>query len=314
MNPEQPDRRKKIGYIRLSAKYPEMSSQLHGIRLDEAFIDKDSVESSYRPTLRDCLQSLRKGDVLYVQNMNRISLDRPGLLGFIGNIRRKEAAVYFVDEKLTFGGVKPYDQFADFFCSAVAAMERSIRSGEIEVEQERKPKAAKKQEPQTEPEPQEPKASETEAAKKPSEAEDSKASKKADANHPKEKRVVSRRGRNVSKEAQMEICRLRRLGMKREDIANLFGLNLRTVGRILEKYGLTCGDRRLKVKMSPQEAIAQKLDAIDNAAADLTPFFEQEPNPRPRRRQTFENTWIVSPDNPEPIPFNAVTDEMRMPF
>jgi DNA invertase Pin-like site-specific DNA recombinase len=97
---------KKIGYIRVSTKLQNTDRQLDNIDLDLIFTDTVSGKDTNRPSLKEMLNYIRDGDVVYVHCMDRLARKLNDLKSIIKTINDKKATITFVKEGLTFENKK----------------------------------------------------------------------------------------------------------------------------------------------------------------------------------------------------------------
>lgn len=90
-----------IGYIRVSTQEQSTARQLHNIVLDmEPFVDKISGVVKDRPKLTECLAMLRKGDVLHVHSIDRLSRSIRNLLDIIDVLMSKGVTLHVHKENI----------------------------------------------------------------------------------------------------------------------------------------------------------------------------------------------------------------------
>ena len=93
---------KRIGYIRVSTKDQNPERQLVGIELDETFTDYWTGSCRDRPKLKEMLRYARKGDVVYVHDLDRLARNLKELKEIVCELIANEVAVMFVSENLKF--------------------------------------------------------------------------------------------------------------------------------------------------------------------------------------------------------------------
>jgi|SRR5215472_15095509 len=94
----------RVGYIRVSSIDQNAARQLDGVELDETFTDKCSGKDTNRPQLQAALKHIRKGDVLVVHSMDRLSRSLRDLLKLVEDLTKRGVTVEFVKENLHFTG------------------------------------------------------------------------------------------------------------------------------------------------------------------------------------------------------------------
>ncbi len=97
-----PAGRHDVGYIRVSAYFQNTVRQLDGIKIDKMFEEKASAKEAKRPILSDCLESLRKGDCLHVQSIDRLARNLMDLQKIVTGLNDKGVSITFHKENLTF--------------------------------------------------------------------------------------------------------------------------------------------------------------------------------------------------------------------
>ena len=117
-----------VGYIRVSTVDQNDARQLDGVHIDTAFIDKASGKDTERPQLQAMLKHVRRGDVLRVHSMDRLSRSLSDLEGIVKGLTSKGVTVQFTSPPLTFPG-DASDSVAMLMLQimgAVAQFERSL--------------------------------------------------------------------------------------------------------------------------------------------------------------------------------------------
>ncbi len=98
---------RKLGYKRVSTKDKGQLTehQLENLNLDLIFEDKMSGrDTEGRVGLKACLEELRTGDTLYVQDMSRLARNAEQALGIIRQISDRGVALHLCTEGLHFYG------------------------------------------------------------------------------------------------------------------------------------------------------------------------------------------------------------------
>ena len=93
---------KSIGYVRVSSADQNDARQLDGVALDKTFTDKASGKDTNRPHLQLMMEFVRKGDVIFVHSMNRLSRSLSDLQGVVERLTGNGITVTFIKESLTF--------------------------------------------------------------------------------------------------------------------------------------------------------------------------------------------------------------------
>lgn len=91
-----------VGYIRVSTCLQNTERQLESIELDEVFTDKTTGKNQDRPQLHACLTYIRKGDVLHVHSIDRLSRNLMDLQDLVTKIQAKGVSLKFHKECLEF--------------------------------------------------------------------------------------------------------------------------------------------------------------------------------------------------------------------
>jgi DNA invertase Pin-like site-specific DNA recombinase len=92
-----------VGYARVSTKDQETRLQLDALRsagVDRVFEEKASGALRDRPVLRECLASLRKGDVLVVWKVDRVARSLGHLLSILDALEAVGAEIRSLNEPL----------------------------------------------------------------------------------------------------------------------------------------------------------------------------------------------------------------------
>jgi DNA invertase Pin-like site-specific DNA recombinase len=117
----------RVGYIRVSSIDQNTERQLDGVPVDEVFTDKASGKDTARPALQQALKHLRRGDVLVIHSMDRLSRNLNDLLTLVTELNKKGVAVEFVKENLVFTGEDtPMAQMLLGIMGSVAQFERAM--------------------------------------------------------------------------------------------------------------------------------------------------------------------------------------------
>lgn len=93
---------KKIGYVRVSSFEQNPERQLEGILLDKKFLDKVSGKDRNRPALKEMLNYVRDGDIIYVHSMDRLARNLDDLRKLVCEITGQGIKLQFVKEGLCF--------------------------------------------------------------------------------------------------------------------------------------------------------------------------------------------------------------------
>ena len=117
-----------VGYIRVSTVDQNDARQLEGVYLDTVFTDKASGKDTQRPQLQAMFKHVRRGDVLKVHSMDRLSRSLSDLEGIVKGLTSRGVTVAFTSPPLVFPG-DASDSVAMLMLQimgAVAQFERSL--------------------------------------------------------------------------------------------------------------------------------------------------------------------------------------------
>lgn len=121
-----------IAYIRVSSTDQNTTRQLGqdcGQDFDRIFEDKTSGKDTNRPALKECLEYLRDGDVLWVHSIDRLARSLQDLQALIDSLLAKGVTVKFYKESMTFQNHGTQDPFAKLLfqiLGSFAEFERNI--------------------------------------------------------------------------------------------------------------------------------------------------------------------------------------------
>lgn len=92
----------KIGYIRVSTVEQNTARQESKLEsmVDKLFIDKCSGKDKHRPKLTACLEYLREGDTLYIDELSRLGRNLKDLIDIIETLNKKGVALISLKENL----------------------------------------------------------------------------------------------------------------------------------------------------------------------------------------------------------------------
>jgi len=116
-----------IGYVRVSSHDQNVDRQLEGIVLDKIYTDTVSGKDINRPQLKKCLAALKKGDVLHVHSIDRMTRNLQDLLTLLNEMEKRGVSVKFYKEKLVFNNdCTPFQKLHMQIIGAVAEFERAF--------------------------------------------------------------------------------------------------------------------------------------------------------------------------------------------
>lgn len=93
----------KVGYIRVSTAEQNTARQFTAFEdmgLDKVFSEKISAKDTNRPQLKACLDYLREGDTLYVNEYSRLARNTRDLLNIANELQEKGVTLISLKEKL----------------------------------------------------------------------------------------------------------------------------------------------------------------------------------------------------------------------
>jgi DNA invertase Pin-like site-specific DNA recombinase len=134
---------RRIGYIRTSpVDKADDLEQLAWPELDAKFMDElVGPKSPRRPQRRDAMASLKPGDTLVVQSMERIARDKEELDRLLMTLATRGVSVEFVTEAITFAPDDPLRLRREL--ALLAAGQRFVRASDAERQREGISKATK---------------------------------------------------------------------------------------------------------------------------------------------------------------------------
>lgn len=96
-------RGQKVGYIRVSTAEQNLERQeeaFKDLELDKVFAEKLSGKDTNRPQLQACLEYLRTGDTLYINEYSRLARSTKDLLDIANELNDKGVTLISLKEKL----------------------------------------------------------------------------------------------------------------------------------------------------------------------------------------------------------------------
>lgn len=123
-----------VGYVRVSSIDQNEERQLAGIKeagikLDKVFTDKTSGKNTKRPSLAECLNYVRQGDILVCHSIDRLARNLRDLQDIVDNMIEKGVSVRFVKENLVFSAdekTTPMQTLTLQLMGAFAEFERTL--------------------------------------------------------------------------------------------------------------------------------------------------------------------------------------------
>ena len=117
----------RIGYIRVSSEGQNNERQLDGVALDMTFSEKVSGKDTDRPQLKAMLNHARKGDVIFVHSMDRLSRSLSDLEAIVTDLTKRGVTVSFKHPAMTFTGEdSPMSMLMLQLLGAVGQFERAL--------------------------------------------------------------------------------------------------------------------------------------------------------------------------------------------
>jgi DNA invertase Pin-like site-specific DNA recombinase len=116
-----------VGYARVSTREQETRLQLDALRaagVRRIFEEKASGAAQDRPVLRECLASLRKGDVLVVWKVDRVARSLKHLLALLDQLDAAGARIRSLNEPLDTS--TPVGMYLIQSLGSIAQLERSM--------------------------------------------------------------------------------------------------------------------------------------------------------------------------------------------
>jgi DNA invertase Pin-like site-specific DNA recombinase len=116
-----------VGYARVSTREQETRLQLDALRaagVRRIFEEKASGAAQDRPVLRECLASLRKGDVLVVWKVDRVARSLKHLLALLDQLDAAGARIRSLNEPLDTS--TPLGMYLIQSLGSIAQLERSM--------------------------------------------------------------------------------------------------------------------------------------------------------------------------------------------
>ncbi|MGE6340316.1 recombinase family protein, partial [Acidovorax sp. NPDC077664] len=115
-----------VGYARVSTREQETRLQLDALRRAgvERFFEEKASAVGHRPVLRQCFDSLSRGDVLVFWKMDRIARSLRDLLGFAEELSEKGVSLRSLSEPIDTS--TPVGEYLFHNLGAFAQLERSL--------------------------------------------------------------------------------------------------------------------------------------------------------------------------------------------
>ncbi|MEZ9310345.1 recombinase family protein [Vibrio sp. 10N.286.49.F3] len=118
----------RVGYIRVSSAEQNTDRQLADVQLDKVFVEKiGGGSTANRVVLRECMDYLREGDVLFVHSIDRLARNLLDLQNIIETLSSKGVRIEFVSENLLFyRDTDPMNMLTLQLLGAFAEFERKL--------------------------------------------------------------------------------------------------------------------------------------------------------------------------------------------
>lgn len=116
-----------VGYCRVSTKDQNLDRQIHALSkagCEHVYQDKLSGKNTDRPELQVCLQSLRAGDTLIVQKLDRLARSLKDLIEIIEDLGARKVNFICIDNKID--TTTPAGKLMFQLIGAIAEFERSL--------------------------------------------------------------------------------------------------------------------------------------------------------------------------------------------
>jgi DNA invertase Pin-like site-specific DNA recombinase len=142
----------KVGYIRVSTIEQNIDRQVEAfkdLKLDRVFSEKLSGKDTNRPQLKACLEYLREGDTLYINEYSRLARSTTDLLQITDGLAKKGVTLVSLKEKLDTS--TPQGKFMLTVFAGIGQFERELilqrqREGIAEAKKQGKYKGRTKKE------------------------------------------------------------------------------------------------------------------------------------------------------------------------
>lgn len=117
-----------VGYIRVSSQGQNGDRQLEGMFLDKVFTEKVSGKNTNRAQLKEMINYIREGDIVYVHSLDRLGRSLIDLQTIVDDITNKGCEIHFVKENLSFTQEyqNPMNTLLFHILSSFAEFERKI--------------------------------------------------------------------------------------------------------------------------------------------------------------------------------------------
>ena len=122
-------------YARVSTTDQNLDRQIHEVKCDRLYCDKQSGKNVNREQLQAMLLNIRDGDEIHCLSMDRLSRSLDDLIKLVKEITSKGAKITFIKENMTFTPNKN-DPFQNLMLSMLGAINQFYRENLLEIQRE----------------------------------------------------------------------------------------------------------------------------------------------------------------------------------
>lgn len=115
-----------FGYKRVSTTQQVTDRQLVGYELDEVYEDKLSGKNADRPQLQALLSTVRKGDTIYVDSLDRLGRNLSDILAIVQQLRDKSVTLVSKKENIDTSKTDPVSKAMVAMFGTFAELERDM--------------------------------------------------------------------------------------------------------------------------------------------------------------------------------------------
>ncbi len=122
-------------YARVSTTDQNLDRQIHEVKCDRLYCDKQSGKNVNREQLQAMLLNIREGDEIHCLSMDRLSRSLDDLIKLVKEITSKGAKITFIKENMTFTPNKN-DPFQNLMLSLLGSINQFFRENLLEIQRE----------------------------------------------------------------------------------------------------------------------------------------------------------------------------------